>query len=294
MKDTDESLIPLLNTSEPVVILMPEKSAIREPHKIMNVYVDPLFEKEVFPLADYEQETEYKFNSQFSQEYTTINAAINRIASELLYHWKTVPIIFPESISKDIKKNAEEFINCNDLFILPTVNELEELSRDGQGNIKKLNNEQLKSIKRNGTFEVPSAHFPDKVHRWTLANWLQRGYENSNKQFFRDLSRALYLLIITAKNRFTHKKFSVYGGLRTWRDRAFDLLDAFIGMPQKYVDYENVAVELSERLETFLISGLKVNDSDKEAFSAEGNGMLFFVVLYLFFGSNFFFSSHLF
>lgn len=259
MKKSDESSEPLLSNSnvvaESVVIQIPHEA--KQHKKIMNVYVDPIFDKEPFPLA-YE-ETKHKYGEQFSQEYAKINESVKAIATKLLYHWKNVPVVFPESIS-------DKSISVTDLFILPTVNELDALSRDNQGNLKKLNSDQLKQVRKNGKFNVPSANFPGKVHTWTLARWLQRGYEKSNKQFFKDLSKALYLIIITAKNRFIHRKFSVYGGLRTWYHRGFELLDILIGMPQKYVDYMQISYELSDRLETYLISELQVEDSDKEAY----------------------------
>lgn len=33
-------------------------------------------------------------------------------------------------------------------------------------------------------FEVESAHFPGKTHKWVLARWLQKGYSLSNKTLF--------------------------------------------------------------------------------------------------------------
>lgn len=73
-------------------------------------------------------------------------------------------------------------------------------------------------------FEVNSSHFPGKTHKWELAHFLQKGYKNINNTFFNDMSKALYLLVITAKNRFCSRSFSILEGFKSWSRGFVDLM----------------------------------------------------------------------
>jgi hypothetical protein len=77
----------------------------------------------------------------------------------LLYHWKNVTIVFPQSLTglcdginlETIDHNFDHKNTfANSLFILPTFNELDEVSVDSNGRTKKLDKEQLKSVKKYG------------------------------------------------------------------------------------------------------------------------------------------------
>ena len=101
-----------------------------------------------------------------------------------------MPIVFPESITglaniSDLNKKTNEHKIFKDLFILPTFNELDEISVGPNGKSKRLNKAQLESIKRDGQFDVESSYFPGKKHRWVLTKLLQDGYVNSNEAFFK-------------------------------------------------------------------------------------------------------------
>ena len=104
-----------------------------------------------------------------------------------MYTWKKIPITFPDSISGLTDPNnqiSKDHKILNNLFILPTFDELDEIAIDQNGRTKRLSKEQLESIKKSGEFEVDSLHFPGKKHKWVLAKWLQDGYVNQNKTFF--------------------------------------------------------------------------------------------------------------
>ena len=73
----------------------------------------------------------------------------------------------------------------------------------------------------------------------------------------KDLSKALQLLIITAKNRFASSTFSVWSGLKSWSSTLYDLVDLLIGLPhKKVVPYQ---VQLSEEFQKFLLADLIID-----------------------------------
>lgn len=181
-----------------------------------------------------------------------------------MFHWKHVPVIFPASFYAGSENNFNNVTDGN-LFILPTFDELEEISVDRiTGKTKRLNKQQLESIKREGKFEVESQHFPGKTHKWVLARWLQKGYKNSNESFYsvsyyinrfffkfsiyskylKDIAKSLHLLIITAKNRFFSNKFSILQGLKAWRSGAYDIFG-------KVILKNSIIKKTTESLNTF-------------------------------------------
>ncbi len=121
------------------------------------------------------------------------------------------------------------------MFITPTFDELDEIAFDPTINKnKRLNREQLESIKKTGQFDVDSLHFPGKKHTWVLTKLLQDGYENSNKIFYQTLSTALHLLIVTSKRRFNHRVFSIWQSLKAWGTGFKDL----VGKHLKITNFE--------------------------------------------------------
>ncbi len=90
-----------------------------------------------------------------------------------------------------------------------------------------------------------------------MARWLQLGYDGSNEYFFQNLSTALKLLIITAKNRITSNKFSMVEGIRSVYIGSVRLVDMLIGLPAMCeVSYEE---ELAEEERKFLVAELTVD-----------------------------------
>ena len=99
--------------------------------------------------------------------------------------------------------------------------------------------------------------------------WLQKGSQNANSSFFRDLSKALGLLIITARNRFisSDSNFSLIRGIKAWAKCAFDLIDIFIGLP-RFLEHSKSELDFKVRLEMqkFLVSDLKVDETQVEIY----------------------------
>ncbi len=160
----------------------------------------------------------------------------------------------------------------NSLFMFPQFNELDELSIDpSTRRPKKLNHQQLESIKKNGSFEVASAHFPGKFHRWQLAKFLQKGYDRSNETFFQNLSEALKLIIVTARDRLFANSFSIYSGLKLWKSTLTRLVDVLIGLPYRSLNYFAVNQTVRDELEKYLVEELTVVDSEKQEFKEATN-----------------------
>ena len=251
--------VPFLNQNE---VSLTMTSPTQSPQQLHNVYIDPEFEKEAL---------NFKIESDSSNEIKAVHSAIEKITSNLLYNWINVPIVFPDSIVE--QGYSEQFTGSVDsslvknLFLLPTFDELEEISVDSSGQRKKLTKDQLESIKKNGSFEVPSANFPDKYHKWKLAKWLQKGSTKTNSSFLNDISNALSLIIITARNRFISKRFSISSGFKACGDSIYQLVDILIGLPQKHTDKYKSLQKVQEELEKFLVGDLLPEASEVDKFN---------------------------
>ncbi|CAF4278016.1 unnamed protein product, partial [Rotaria sordida] len=119
-------------------------------------------------------------------------------------------------------------IEFESLFQTPTLNELEAVSTNPDGSSLKLNEEQLQTVKQTGEFEVNSVHFPGQHHRWRLSKLLQSGIQTANDVFYKELSWALYMLIIHARDRVTSNCFSFNATLRSWKQGFVSLIGRFI------------------------------------------------------------------
>ncbi len=88
-------------------------------------------------------------------------------------------------------------------------------------------------------FEVESIHFPGQRHRWRLSKLLQSGVQTANeklfkvrfirdinsfKYFFQELSWAVYMLIIFARDRVFSNCFSFKSTLRSWKQGFVSLI----------------------------------------------------------------------
>ncbi len=74
------------------------------------------------------------------------NLKYYQIASEILFKWTDVPIVFPPSITGLIAQNDSKV----GLFTIPSDDDLDAISTDANGNRKKLSKDQLESIKKYG------------------------------------------------------------------------------------------------------------------------------------------------
>ncbi len=153
------------------------------------------------------------------------------------------------------------------MFLLPEFNELNQLAKGPNGGFKKLNQEQLNSIRKNGTFDVPSANFPGKFHRWQVHNFLQKGYERSTQGLYNSLSFALRLIIVTAKNRFASNRFSVLSGLKVWKKIFVNTINLLVGLTVKVTSWNQVEAAVNFHFQKYLLAELTVDDSNKRAYN---------------------------
>ena len=179
--DINEITIPLLNTPTTLTsttVTPPPPPPTQNPQKqLTNVFIEPTFKKSAFKFDFTLQSVTPIYNESLLQQppldstydFQAINADLERIATSLLHYWTSVgPVILPKSI---IQEDSSSFLIKNrDLFIIPSVNELDEISVEGStGKRKKLNKEQLSLVRKEGSFDVASLHFANKHHRWKLA-----------------------------------------------------------------------------------------------------------------------------
>ena len=173
------------------------------------------------------------------------------------------------------------------MFLLPEFNELNQLAKGPNGGFKKLNQEQLNSIRKNGTFDVPSANFPGKFHRWQVHNFLQKGYERSTQGLYNSLSFALRLIIVTAKNRFASNRFSVLSGLKVWKKIFVNTINLLVGLTVKVTSWNQVEAAVNFHFQKYLLAELTVDDSNKRAYTELCNKIFDFytkaLLLFLFF-----------
>lgn len=256
-----EENIPLINKSEVTLNMIDSTHLTTKP--LSNVYIDPVFEKKGF---------NFEIESAGLDEEFAVHSAIEKITSKLLYHWTNVPIVFPDSIVE--QGFGEQFTGSKDLFVLPTFDELEQISVDSSGHRKKLSKDQLESIKKTASFEVPSANFPDKHHTWKLSKWLQKGSTESKNSFLKDISRSLSLIIITARNRFIARRFSILSGVKACGNSLYDLVDIFIGLPRKYISKGDAYFKVREELEKYLVEELHPDASETDKYNNACKQML--------------------
>ena len=135
------------------------------------------------------------------QEMMPAMTPLLEMSRNILWHWKTFPIILPPPITLQADQHGsttsmarKKTLNIRDLFIEPNFNELEAVATDSKGEPKKLSSGQLEMIRRSGEFQVESVQFSGQKHTWRLSSVLQKGSDRSTQTFHKDLSHALKLL----------------------------------------------------------------------------------------------------
>ncbi len=116
-----------------------------------------------------------------------------------LWHWKNFPINLPDPI---IQAKADTLgpgagarsLKVNDLFVVPDFDELKAVAMGPSGEIRRLSEDQLDALRDTGEFEVPSQKFPGQRHKWRVSRLLIKGSANTKKAFYKELSKALYLI----------------------------------------------------------------------------------------------------
>ncbi|XP_059139647.1 uncharacterized protein LOC131927817 [Physella acuta] len=194
--------------------------------------------------------------------------SIKKLAESLLFHWKTFPIILPDSITE---KRANEglgdepyigVVQFKDLFIAPTFDELEAVATDENGKLKKLQEDQLNMIRKMGEFEVASKNFQGQTHRWRLSKLIQKGSDRTRNSLLENLACSLSLLIITARNRFCSDFFSLTKALQGWYSGLYNLLDLSIGLPSTTAG--DLCQKLREERMRYLVAELDIKPNLKK------------------------------
>ncbi|CAF0965041.1 unnamed protein product [Rotaria magnacalcarata] len=199
-----------------------------------------------------------------SVDIAEIQNYIREKAEKNLKQCESFEVSLPPSITGITDESTK--IKFNSLFQTPTLNELETLSTNPDGSSKKLNDEQLKAVLQAGEFEVHSIHFPGQSHRWKLSKLLQSGVQPANDALFKELSWAVYMLMIFARDRVLSNCFSFKAVLRSWKAGFVSLIDALIGLPA--VESAGIDLQVENERNKFLVIELSPNESEKEMHEA--------------------------
>ena len=121
----------------------------------------------------------------------------------------------PLPLSSNLENN--EHINVNDILKPPDLNELDSLSKDAKGGLKKLNQDQLNQIRSDGKFVVPSERFPSQYHEWDIHNFVQKGKKDTLETFQNGVSMSTKQFVIYIPNRLWRKEIlNLWEGLKTF------------------------------------------------------------------------------
>lgn len=92
------------------------------------------------------------------------------LAKDILWHWKTFPIVLPPPIETKLEPAAgssatlrKKAISRTDLFIEPNFDEMRSIAFTSTGERKKLTKDQLESVRRSGEFEVRAQVFAEVI-----------------------------------------------------------------------------------------------------------------------------------
>ncbi|XP_039440636.1 uncharacterized protein LOC120421483 isoform X2 [Culex pipiens pallens] len=231
---------------------------------------------------------------------------IKGVAEQFLYHWKTFPINLPTPLSVSpgggvgnggggvggggnsgggtggmliasgnnnnnnnstaSSNRKSRPINLRDLFIAPPFDELDAVAADGSGEPRLLNNNQLRSLRERGEFEVPSLNFPGQMHRWRLSQLLQKGSERTRDSLLGDLAISARFLVITAMGRLFGNFFSVAHAARALLHGLIKLIDMIVGVPSLLA--HNLDNKIKEERCRFLVAELVCRNEFEDCMDA--------------------------
>ncbi|KAF2357396.1 hypothetical protein FHG87_011851, partial [Trinorchestia longiramus] len=206
-----------------------------------------------------------------SSESTALLNHIKQVAENVLYHWKTFPILLPPplAVQADISaRNGEMLGNpkpliLRDAFVPPSFDELDAVAVDSKGDPKQLDAARLSSIRKTGRFSVPSLHFPQQEHVWQLAKWLQKGKHNIRETLLDDVAAAAAILVVLAKRRITGDTFSLWAALRSLAHGFYMILDLVLGVP--WLSSDHLPARLQEERSSHLVQELSAVDVSVES-----------------------------
>ncbi|XP_017770930.1 PREDICTED: uncharacterized protein LOC108558515 isoform X2 [Nicrophorus vespilloides] len=224
---------------------------------------------------------------------------IKQVAEQFLYHWRTFPIILPSPVAQSDSFPTSNVTSdgslgrnkckhhLRDLFVTPSFDELDAVAVDSKGETRKLtgkqleyirerglhkdkygkpkrlNFQQLDSIRRKGEFDVESLNFPGQQHKWKLSQLLQKGTERSRDSLLNDLALALRFLFVTSRNRLVSHFFSVSQAFRGLLTGFLRILDILVGIPS--LQANNLDTKIREERSKYLVAELVCRPEHEES-----------------------------
>lgn len=89
------------------------------------------------------------------------------------------------------------------------------------------------------------------MHRWKLAQFLQKGSKPTRETLLNDLALAARFIVITARNRIIGDCFSVKGTAKALLAGFLKLIDLVVGLPS--LQSENIEDKMKEERRRYLI-----------------------------------------
>nr|CBH09249.1 similar to CG2519 [Heliconius melpomene] len=209
---------------------------------------------------------------------------IKQVAEDFLYHWKTFPIVLPQS------RFSGPGNRPSDIIVPPPCDELDAAALDAgvephplspkqlhsireKGLLKdryrpkKLNIKQLDTIRERGEFEVPSRHFPGQIHVWRVAGWLQRGRVRAREELYCHIARAIALVVVVSRDRLLRDEpLSLIAGAKALMQGLHRLIDLIFGMPS--LEARDLDKKIREERSRYLVAELICKPENQEDIAA--------------------------
>jgi len=174
---------------------------------------------------------------------------------------------------------ASKAITMDDLFkrtASDNGNELNRLAFDPSGNQKRLDQEQIKKIRKDGYFEVQSQRYPGRSHVWRLSKFFAKGEKRMVKKFWYDMAAAVKLIMIGCTNRlFTLKPFSIGRGFLSCLKGLYYFIDLAVGIPYRKKDLSEMNSHMSETKLNFILKEIELDEEEIDDWAAFKRSMDF-------------------
>ncbi|XP_052740461.1 uncharacterized protein LOC112056878 [Bicyclus anynana] len=186
---------------------------------------------------------------------------IKQVAEDFLYHWKTFPIVLPQS------RFTGPGNRPSDIIIPPPCDELDAAALDAGVEPHPLTPKQLHSIREKGEFEVPSRHFPGQTHVWRVAGWLQRGRVRAREELYCHVARAIALVVVVSRDRLLRDEpLSLIAGAKALMEGLHRLLDLIFGLPS--LEARDLDKKIREERSRYLVAELICKPENQEDITA--------------------------
>lgn len=169
--------------------------------------------------------------SQPKSEARTVVDTHSELASIIQHELSQIPDYNPKDFDFPLPQSQftgadHPVINLDTLIKPPDFNECATLARDpATGNNKRLDSKQLKNLRQQGEFTVPSQNFPGQDHKWRVTSLLQKGTHKIKESFYDDMAKGTHQIIISIPNRIYKGKYV------TLKSSLKNLLYTFVDLP---------------------------------------------------------------